>query len=87
MSNTLTPNTKVPLYVVGSAIGLAVLLCLQWADIRHQLQDLTKDAVTEKQMQEWIENAREVNPQVKWPRLPTKETFFNKEPRVAKIEE
>ena len=65
---TITPEWRVPIYVVGSTVLLAVIMTLQWADLRNRVDA----SVSIQQAQEWIDNAREQNPAVKWPRLPAK---------------
>jgi len=65
---TITPEWRVPLTVVGSMVALAVYATIGYANIMAKLGD----AVTTRQAQEWIDNAREQNPSVKWPRLPAK---------------
>lgn len=80
---TITPNSKVPLSVVGSAIGLAVLMTLQWADLKAEVRATSRDAVTEKQARYWIERAREMNPDISLPSLPEKEAGKVAKPDVA----
>jgi len=66
----ITPNTRVPLYVVGSAIGLAVYItCLFWS-----MSSKLDGAVSANQFQHWIDDAREKNPTLFWPRLPEKQS-------------
>ena len=64
----ITPKTRVPIYVLGSAIGLAVYLTFWFASLSSKLDN----AVTQDQVQQWIDDARERNPTVNWPRLPDK---------------
>ena len=70
---TITPNTRVPLYVLGSAIGLAIYIGILFANLSAKLDA----AVTEGQFQHWIDDAREQNPMQHWPRLPGKQTHDN----------
>lgn len=67
---TITEQTRMPLALVISIVGLAILFTIGWADLRHQLGN----TLTTPQMQEWLENAREQNPSIKWPRIPQKQT-------------
>lgn len=71
---TITPEWRVPLYVVGSAVGLAVLMTAQWFNLKSEVRDLSANALSVQQAQEWIDNAREQNQTtpVKWPRIPDK---------------
>ena len=71
-STAIGPKTKVPLYVVGSAMVLACLLTAQWMDMRSLVMSGLKDSVTQDQAREWIENARLRNPMIDWPALPVK---------------
>lgn len=66
---TITPEWRVPLTVVGSMVALAVYATIGYANIMAKLGE----AVSTRQAQEWIDNAREQNPSVKWPRLPAKQ--------------
>lgn len=67
---TITGEWRVPLYILGSAIGLAVLMTSQWSDLRAEVQANTRDAVTQDQFREFIDTARDLNPAIHWPRLP-----------------
>ena len=66
---TITGEWNLPLYVVGSTIVLTVVMTAQWYDLRQRVDN----SVTTQQAQEWIDNAREQNPTVRWPRLPAKQ--------------
>jgi len=68
---TLTPKTKVPVYIVGSAVALAVYGTLLFAKLSEKLDG----SVSQQQVQDWIDDAREKNPTVNWPRLPEKRTM------------
>lgn len=65
---TITPEWRVPLYVVGSSVALAIYATIGYTNILNKLDA----AMTTQQAQEWIDNAREHNPAVNWPRLPPK---------------
>ncbi len=65
---TITPEWRVPLYVVGSTVALAIYATIGYNNIQNKL-DM---AMTTQQAQDWIDNAREHNPAVNWPRLPPK---------------
>lgn len=80
---TLSPKSRVPIYVVGSAMGLAIYGTVLYRNLSDQI----KAAVTVEQAQTWIDNARDMNrvsnPSVVWPRLPVKtETMTKKEPSL-----
>jgi hypothetical protein len=55
---TITPKSRVPLYVLGSAIVMTAVMTLQWADLRFQI----REALTMQQAQDWIDTMREKNP-------------------------
>jgi hypothetical protein len=65
----ITPEWGVPLTVVCSCVGLAIYATVGYSNIMAKLDA----SVTTRQAQEWIDNAREQNPTVKWPRLPSKQ--------------
>ena len=76
---TINEKTKLPLGFVVSIVGLAVLMSCQWMNLRATMAtyhaenlQLYRDTLTQKQAQEWIDDARELNPTVKWPRIPAK---------------
>lgn len=69
---TITPQWNVPIYVVGSAIGLGVLMTSQWLDLKAEVQTTHRDAVTESQQRHWIEKAQDMNPTLHLPSLPDK---------------
>lgn len=76
---TISERTRLPLGLVASLVGMTALLTVEWAAAMNRMDtyhrenmQFYKDALTEKQAQEWIDNARELNPNVKWPRLPAK---------------
>jgi len=64
----ITPNTRVPIYVVGSVVVFAVYVTVLFAQINSKLDS----ALSVQQYQEWLDNAREKNPTINWPRLPDK---------------
>lgn len=77
---TLDKHTKVPLYVVVSAISLAIIGTLEYADLRYQIRQTTKDCMTQTQMQDWINEAwkanKTSNPSVVFPVVPKKGDEF-----------
>jgi hypothetical protein len=70
---TLSSKSRVPLSVVGSAIGLAIYGTILYMRLSNQIEA----AITVTQAQQWIDDAREMNriayPGLVWPRLPAKE--------------
>lgn len=70
----ITPNTRVPIYVVLSAASLAIYGTILYMSIASKLDS----AMTIQQEQEWIDNAREHNPSIYWPRLPDKHQAENR---------
>ena len=62
---TLTPRSKVPITVVISSIGLAIYGTIGYRGIVEKLDT----AMTIQQAQRWIDDARDHNPQIYWPRL------------------
>lgn len=72
-SRTITAEWRVPLYVVGSAIFLAIVMTSQWYDLRTQVQS----GVSQQQFQDWLDNQREKNTTIIWSRLPPKTEKIN----------
>ena len=68
---TLTPKSKVPLYVVGSTILLTIVMTLQWADLRNRLDN----SLTVQQAQDWIDQARDRNPTMNFPPIPPRRSM------------
>ena len=77
-NNTITPKTKVPLYVVASCLGSVVWLTIYGTALYYNLAQKIDAAVSIQQAQAWIDDARDANrttaPLVQWPRLPTKQS-------------
>ena len=67
---TITPKTRVPLAIVGSAIGLAIYGTILYSNVMNALDA----SFTIRQAQQWLDDAREANPAIKWPRIPGKNT-------------
>ena len=68
-ATTINEQTKLPLSIVFTFIGVVAVVVACWADLRHQLGS----AVTLPQLQEWLDTAREQNPNIHWPRIPQKQ--------------
>jgi len=64
----ITPKTRVPLAIVSSSVGLAIYGTILYARMMAALNG----ALTIQQAQDWIDNAREKNPAIEWPRIPQK---------------
>ena len=78
---TITEKTRVPIGFVISIVGVAILVSCQWMNLRSTMEtyhrenvQMFQDSLSVKQAQEWIDDAREANPNVKWPRIPAKPT-------------
>jgi len=84
---TINPNWKMPLYMIGPALGLAVYGTILYSNLMGQL----KESATVSQVQTWIDDARDANPNIKWPRLPSKQTgdrtLLNREAEAARLEQ
>lgn len=80
----ITPSTRIPLFVTVWLMGMTALGSLAWANLRYEIKSFSQIAVTEKQSQEWIDNARDKNPSITWPRLPQK-TVEEKQNEVLAI--
>lgn len=81
---TITGEWRVPLYILGSAIGLAILMTSQWSDLKAEVQRNTREAVTQQQFQEFLDAARELNPALRWPRLPDrKHAAWHRDPTAV----
>ena len=65
---TITPEWRVPLYVVGSAVALAVYGTVLYQNLKAEVSD----GVNFSQVQHWIDEARQRNPNINWPPLPEK---------------
>lgn len=63
---TITPATRVPIYIVMSAIFLASLGTTEWFQLRSEV----RGSLSVEQAQQWIDDARDLNPSIHWPRLP-----------------
>ena len=74
----ITADSSTTFSVVASAVGLAMLGTVAWANLRAEVKAIGKDSVTTQQSQEWIDNFRERNPNVVVPRLPDKKSASTK---------
>ena len=66
--NEITPTTRVPLYLLGSFLGLAIYGTIGYCNIMAKLDT----SMSVQQAQDWIDDARSLNPTINWPRLPSK---------------
>ena len=65
---TLSEKTKMPAAIVASTLTLAVYGTILYDRVCAKIDA----AMTVTQAQEWIDDARDKNPQIYWPRLPEK---------------
>ena len=68
----INEKTKVPVYVIGTAVALAVLMTSQWYVLKSEVEKIGDNSMTIQQGQDWIDDARDKNPSINWPRLPEK---------------
>lgn len=64
----ITEKTKVPLAIVGSSVCLAIYGTILYARMMVALNG----SLTVQQAQDWIDDARDKNPTITWPRIPAK---------------
>ena len=67
-TNTITTSTKVPLAILVSTVSLAIYGTLLYAKLANKIDS----SLSIGQAQQWIDDAREKNPGVNWPRIPAK---------------
>jgi hypothetical protein len=76
---TITLDWNIPISMVISIVGLAIYGTMLFNKIDRKLDA----GVTERQVSTWIQDAREANPTVKWPRLPERQQSSGKSEPVA----
>lgn len=72
LKEEVTQKTRVPLSFLVFAIINTALLVGMWKDLSNKVENVSQTALTEHQAQQWIDDARDKNPQINWPRLPAK---------------
>ena len=74
MPNTITNNTKIPLYLVVSTVSLAIYGTVLYEKLSYKIDQ----SLSIQQAQQWVDIAREVNrvsfPALVWPAIPAKQT-------------
>ena len=68
-SPTFTLEWKVPISLVISIVGLAVYMTMGYNRVMAKLDD----TVSPKQVRAWIEDVREMNPALHFPRFPERQ--------------
>ncbi len=69
-SVSITPSSKVPIYVIASSVALAIYGTLLYASIVNRLST----TMTVNQFQHWKDDAAEMNPTIRFPRIPAKDS-------------
>ena len=67
----ITTKTRIPLYMVCSTLSLAVYGTVLYMNIMSSLNN----SFTVQQAQDWLDDARTLNPSINWPRVPAKKVM------------